>query len=95
MENKELGFRCLFIFQERITADGELIAPVVEETDIAAKSPQAKENSPERTENVSGATTPKNERATAPKEDQIPDNLSQFAAAAQLRANQIGSRNEQ
>lgn len=83
MENKELGFRALFIFQERITEDGELIAPEVEETEIETKSAKAKERTPEKTDNVAGATTAKNERASVAPEDHTPDTTSQFAGRKQ------------
>lgn len=91
MENKEIGFRCLFIFQERIDEAGNLITPEIEETEVESTSPRAKEASPEHTEgNVAGATTAKNERATVPEEDHKPDATAQFAARGQKRAN-IGS----
>lgn len=31
MENVELGFKAMFIFQERVTSTGELIAPSTDE----------------------------------------------------------------
>ena len=94
MENKELGFRALFIFQERITEDGELIAPEVEETEIETKSTKAKERTPEKTEgNVVGATTAKNERATVAKEDHAPDATSQFAGRKQRQQGAANNSN--
>jgi hypothetical protein len=88
MENKELGFRALFIFQERITEDGELTAPEIEETEIEPKAATAKERTPEKIEgNVAGATTPKQERATVAKEDHAPDMTAQFAGRTQHGAN--------
>lgn len=84
MENKELGFRVLFIFQERITEDGGLIVPEIEETEVKSRSPRAKIVSQKGIErNVAGVTTPQNKPATVAPEDRVPGNVVSFAARSQ------------